>query len=141
MRKLFLALMLSSALGALAIGGALAWTGSSASNGSATGGQIAFSVYALTGTGSPVLDNGSWINVANGGIANTGNVTVHVTGGTTLPTCIGQLRRQWRTERHQWWRRRPRPAVRQPLRSLPQHARPGRRQHVPGRNPALHHHR
>ena len=87
MRKFFLGLMLSSALGAVVIGGALAWTGSADGSSSAQAGKIAVSIYNYnTSVGSKVVPTGNAIKVATGGISNTGDIAVHVTGGTVTYT-------------------------------------------------------
>jgi hypothetical protein len=82
MRKFFLALMLSSALGALVIGGALAWTGSTSGSDSATAGSVGVAFYNYVGTGLPVVPNNSWIKVAESGFTNIGGIAVHATGGS-----------------------------------------------------------
>jgi hypothetical protein len=83
-RRLFIGTMLTSLLGALVIGGVLAWTGSTAATPeSATSGVAAAAVYNYVNTpGALVLPTGLDIKVGDAGITNTGNIAVHVTGGT-----------------------------------------------------------
>ena len=92
MRKLFLALMLSSALGAIMIGGALAWTGSASGSGSQPAGVLSAEVVDLNATSNVVIPNNAYIKVANGGIHNTGDIALSVTGGSVTytgnPICL-----------------------------------------------------
>lgn len=82
MRKLFAGTMLTFLLGALAIGGALAWTGSTIGSSTAQAGQVAITFGAYNQTGAKVVPNNTWTTVANGNITNTGDIAVQVNGGS-----------------------------------------------------------
>ena len=81
MRKLFIGTILVSLLGALVIGAVLAWTGSAKGPASATAGSVGVDFYNWVDTGNKVVPNDTWIQVADSGFRNTGNITVHATGG------------------------------------------------------------
>jgi hypothetical protein len=81
MRKLFIGTIVVSLLGALVIGAALAWTGSVNGSSSATAGTVGVAFYNWAPTGNLVIPNDSYIKVADSGFTNTGNITVHATGG------------------------------------------------------------
>ena len=82
MRKLFIGTIVVSLLGALVIGAALAWTGSTTGSGSATAGGVGVTFNNWVPTGNPVVPNDNWIQVADTGFTNTGDITVHATGGS-----------------------------------------------------------
>lgn len=83
MRKYFLGLMLSSALGAIVIGSALAWTGSGSWNGgSGQAGSVSITLTDWAPTGNKVIPTGNPILVGTVGFLNNGDVTVHATGGS-----------------------------------------------------------
>jgi len=81
MRKLFIGTILVSLLGALVIGSVLAWSGSKSGSASATAGSVGVDFNNWVNTGSLVVPNDTWIKVADSGFTNTGNITVHATGG------------------------------------------------------------
>jgi len=81
MRKLFIGTIVVSLLGALVIGAALAWTGSAKGPASATAGTVGVAFYNWVPTGNLVIPNDTYIKVADSGFTNTGNITVHATGG------------------------------------------------------------
>jgi len=81
MRKLFIGTIVVSLLGALVIGAALAWTGSAKAPVSATAGTVGVAFYNWVPTGNLVIPNDTYIKVADSGFTNTGNITVHATGG------------------------------------------------------------
>lgn len=86
MRKFFFGLMFSSALAATVIGGVLAWNGSVSGSNSAVAGKVAVDWYKYEPTTNMVIPNYKFINVANGGLTNTGDIAVHVTGGSVQYT-------------------------------------------------------
>ncbi|MGE0599710.1 MAG: hypothetical protein AB7J35_11435 [Dehalococcoidia bacterium] len=87
MRKYFIGLMLSSALGAVAIGSALAWTGSGSwSGGSASAGSVSIVLTDWSPSTNKVVPTGSPIEVGTVGFLNNGDVTVHATGGSVSTT-------------------------------------------------------
>ncbi|MGE3075405.1 MAG: hypothetical protein AB7N24_16740 [Dehalococcoidia bacterium] len=86
MRKIFLGLMLSSALAAVVIGGALAWTGSTSGSTSALAGNVDVALYNVAGSGNVVVPTGNPIKVADGGITNNGDIPVYVSSGSVLYT-------------------------------------------------------
>ena len=102
MRRLFIGTILVSLLGAAVVGAVLAWTGSTpSSQQNATAGAVSVEVYWNSGdiSGAVVVPDNAWTKVASGGITNTGDIAVHVTGGTVTynpgvgPDCLvtGQL--------------------------------------------------
>lgn len=86
MRKIFLGTMLASLLSAVAIGGALAWTGSTTSSYNASAGAISVAIANAAYTGNQVYPTGSTIPLVTGQIQNntTANpgVNVAITGGS-----------------------------------------------------------
>lgn len=87
MRKYFLGLMISSALGAIVIGSALAWTGSGSWNGgSGQAGSVSITLTDWAPTGNKVIPTGNPILVGTVGFLNNGDVTVHATPGGTATT-------------------------------------------------------
>lgn len=90
MRKLFIGTMLTSLLGAAVIGGALAWTGSTpAASVTASSGAVAVVISGYNPTGNLVVPTATDIKVADAGITNNGDITVHVTGGSVTVTNLG----------------------------------------------------
>lgn len=93
MRKLFASSMLVFALGAIAIGGALAWTGSTSGSSSAVAGTVAVSIDHYNNLGTKLIPDGQYKTVAKGGIKNGGDIAVQVTGGSvsnfTTPSGCG----------------------------------------------------
>jgi len=78
MRKLFIGTILVSLLGALAIGAVLAWTGSTTGSSSAQAGSVSVAFYGYDQLSNKVVPNNQWIEVANGGLTNNGDIAVHV---------------------------------------------------------------
>jgi hypothetical protein len=86
MRKLFLGTALTSLMAAVLIGGALAWTGSTSGSSTATAGEVAVAFYDYVQINNPVVPTGNPIKVARGGLTNTGDIQVYVTGGSVTGT-------------------------------------------------------
>jgi len=78
MRKLFIGTLMVSLLGALVIGAVLAWTGSTTDSSSAQAGSVSVAFYGYDQTANKVVPNDQWIEVANGGLTNNGDIPVHV---------------------------------------------------------------
>jgi len=78
MRSVFQVTFVTSLVAALAVGGVLAWTGSAVGSSSATAGSISVAFYGYDLTSNKVVPNNGWIEVANGGLTNNGDIAVHV---------------------------------------------------------------
>jgi hypothetical protein len=88
MKKLFLLAATVTMLAALVIGGVMAWTGAAAGGANGQTGKVAFSIYDLQPTSALVVPDNQWKIVGNGGITNSGDIPVHVTGGSATVNSI-----------------------------------------------------
>ncbi len=70
MRKLFMGTLITSLLGALVVGAALAWTGSAVENYNTSAGTLSVALYSVDATGNAVYPTASAIYVLQGGIQN-----------------------------------------------------------------------
>jgi len=82
--------MLTSLIGTLVIGAALAWTGTTSSSPqSATAGSVSASVYNYVPTANVVIPTALPIKVGDAGITNSGAIAVNVTGGSVSGIVTG----------------------------------------------------
>ena len=83
MRKFFGGTIVVSLMAAGLVGAALAWTGSITDgvDDGATAGYVCVTLYNQETVANPVVPNGGFTEVMNGGLENCGDVAVHVKSG------------------------------------------------------------